>query len=123
MATDATLTKSEAGRLAVAGHDGLARSIRPVHLMVDGDVCFALATGGRPRTGEPTGSYDERRAWSGALDTLVACAADVTARAVVRALTAATDAGGMVSYRTSYPSAFSVRARAARATGSGTRRR
>jgi putative pantetheine hydrolase len=107
VATDAALTKAEAGRLAVAGHDGLARSIRPIHLMVDGDVCFSLATGARPLPGRPAGGYDDRRAWTIALDRLTAAAADVTARAVVRALTSATDAGEMVSYRTRYPSAFS----------------
>ena len=31
VATDATLTKAQAHRLAVAAHDGLARSINPVH--------------------------------------------------------------------------------------------
>ena len=107
VATDATLTKAETGRLAVAGHDGLARSVRPVHLMVDGDVCFALATGARTLPGSPTADYDARRAWAGALDVLTAAAADVVARAVVRALTSATDAGEMSSYHSRYPSAFS----------------
>lgn len=45
IATDATLTKAEAKRLAVCGHDGLARAIRPVHTQMDGDTVFALATG------------------------------------------------------------------------------
>ena len=45
VATDAVLTKAQAQRLAVAGHDGLARSINPVHTQLDGDTLFALGTG------------------------------------------------------------------------------
>ena len=48
VATDASLTKAQAQRLAGAGHDGLARAIRPVHTMSDGDTLFALATGHAP---------------------------------------------------------------------------
>ncbi len=48
VATDAPLTKARAHRLASAGHDGLARAIRPVHTMSDGDTLFALATGHAP---------------------------------------------------------------------------
>ncbi len=45
VATDAPLTKAQCQRLAGAGHDGLARAIRPAHTMSDGDTLFALATG------------------------------------------------------------------------------
>ena len=45
VATDAVLTKVQANRLAMVAHDGLARSINPVHTMSDGDTLFALATG------------------------------------------------------------------------------
>lgn len=48
IATDAPLTKARATRLAGAGHDGLARAIRPVHTTSDGDTLFALATGHAP---------------------------------------------------------------------------
>jgi L-aminopeptidase/D-esterase-like protein len=44
--TNATLTKVDANRVAQRGHDGFARAIRPVHTMFDGDVVFALASGG-----------------------------------------------------------------------------
>ena len=44
VATNATLTKAQAQRLAVSAHDGLARSIRPVHTTLDGDTLFALST-------------------------------------------------------------------------------
>ncbi len=45
VATDATLTKAQCRRLAQQSHDGLARTIDPVHTMLDGDTMFALATG------------------------------------------------------------------------------
>ena len=45
VACNARLDKAQAQRLAVAGHDGLARSIRPVHTPMDGDTLFGLATG------------------------------------------------------------------------------
>ncbi len=45
VATNAHLNKAQAKRLAMSGHDGLARSIRPVHTPYDGDTLFAMATG------------------------------------------------------------------------------
>lgn len=50
IATDAILTKVQAGRLATQGHDGLARCIQPAHTLSDGDTLFALATGASGRT-------------------------------------------------------------------------
>ena len=75
LATDAVLTKAQAQRLAQAGHDGLARSINPVHTMSDGDTVFALGTG---KSGGTPGMM-----------VLATLAAEVTARAVVRAVRAA----------------------------------
>ncbi|WP_111563086.1 P1 family peptidase [Rhizobium sp.] len=46
--TDAVLTKAEAHRLAVMGHDGFARALLPAHLPLDGDTIFSAATGARP---------------------------------------------------------------------------
>ena len=48
IATDAPLDKAQLQRLALAGHDGLARCITPVHTMLDGDTLFALSTGLAP---------------------------------------------------------------------------
>ena len=45
VATDAVLTKAQCRKLAQQSHDGLARTIDPVHTMLDGDTMFALATG------------------------------------------------------------------------------
>lgn len=76
IATDARLTKAQAGKVAQMAHDGLARSINPVHTMGDGDTLFALATGASGREANVT--------------LLGALAAEVTARAVLRAVRAAT---------------------------------
>jgi L-aminopeptidase/D-esterase-like protein len=51
VATDATLTKAEAKRLAIMTHDGFARALWPSHTPYDGDLVFALATGRRPHRG------------------------------------------------------------------------
>lgn len=48
VATDAALTPAQARRFAIMAQDGLARAIRPAHAPFDGDVVFALSTGGRP---------------------------------------------------------------------------
>jgi L-aminopeptidase/D-esterase-like protein len=45
IATDAKLNALQVTRLAQIGHDGLARTIRPVHTPYDGDTLFALSTG------------------------------------------------------------------------------
>jgi len=45
VACNACLDQAEANRLAQAGQDGLARVIRPVHTLYDGDTVFALALG------------------------------------------------------------------------------
>lgn len=47
LATDLTLTKAEATRMAIAAHDGMARAIVPSHTPMDGDLVFACATGQR----------------------------------------------------------------------------
>ncbi len=43
VATDRPLTRAAARRLAMMAHDGLARSIRPIHTPFDGDTVFALS--------------------------------------------------------------------------------
>jgi L-aminopeptidase/D-esterase-like protein len=47
--TDAGLTKAEAHRLSICGHDGLARALLPAHLPLDGDTVFAASTGKHER--------------------------------------------------------------------------
>lgn len=50
VATDAPLDRAQCRRLAELGHDALARAIRPVHTMFDGDVVFAMSTGDGSRS-------------------------------------------------------------------------
>ena len=54
VATDAVLSKTEATRLAVAAHDGIARALIPSHTPFDGDLVFAAATGNRPLSNPPS---------------------------------------------------------------------
>lgn len=44
VATNARLTKAQANKVAQIAHNGLARTINPVHTMVDGDTIFTMAT-------------------------------------------------------------------------------
>uniref|UniRef100_UPI00286C70B9 P1 family peptidase n=1 Tax=Phenylobacterium sp. TaxID=1871053 RepID=UPI00286C70B9 len=80
VATDVALTPAQAKRVAIMAQDGLARAIRPIHAPFDGDVVFALSTARRPMPQDA----DFILARIGAL------AADVLARAVARAVHAAT---------------------------------
>ncbi|GGQ23987.1 hypothetical protein GCM10010279_34740 [Streptomyces mutabilis] len=76
VATDADLSKAQAQKLAGTAHDGIARAVRPVHLLSDGDTVFSLATGERPLdAGQPL-----------ALNEVLAAGADVVTRAIVRAV-------------------------------------
>lgn len=79
VATDALLTRAQAQKLAGTAHDGIARAVRPVHLLNDGDTVFALATGAVP--------LDEASPL--ALNEVLAAGADVVTRAIVRAVLAA----------------------------------
>ena len=47
VATDATLDKAAARRMAIAAQDGLARAIVPAHTPFDGDLVFAVSTARR----------------------------------------------------------------------------
>ncbi|PZG87679.1 hypothetical protein C1I97_32500, partial [Streptomyces sp. NTH33] len=84
VATDADLSKAQAQKLAGTAHDGIARAVRPVHLLNDGDTVFALATGARPLDpGSPL-----------ALNEILAAGADQVTRAIVRAVRAAEPVDG-----------------------------
>lgn len=45
VATNAKLSCTQGARLALQGHNGIARAVRPSHTRYDGDTVFALATG------------------------------------------------------------------------------
>jgi L-aminopeptidase/D-esterase-like protein len=73
VATDARLTREGAVKIAQMAHDGFARTIRPVHTMVDGDIVFSLSTGRKKAD----------------ISTVGATAADVVAEAVLRSVRSA----------------------------------
>jgi L-aminopeptidase/D-esterase-like protein len=77
VATNARLTKEEANKVAQMAHNGLARTVRPAHTMLDGDTFFALATGQKQGDVNLIGAY----------------AAEVVAEAIVRSVTAAKEEG------------------------------
>ncbi|WP_328932971.1 MULTISPECIES: P1 family peptidase [unclassified Streptomyces] len=79
VATDATLTKAQAQKLAGTAHDGIARAVRPVHLLNDGDTVFTLATGTRPLNAQNPLALNE----------VLAAGAETVTRAIVRAVRAA----------------------------------
>jgi L-aminopeptidase/D-esterase-like protein len=79
VATNARLTKPEATKVAQMAQDGIARTIRPAHTMLDGDAIFALATGQKKTDPSTVGAF----------------AAEVVALAIVRAVRKAAPAGGL----------------------------
>src|ERR1044071_2827573 len=79
IATNAKLTKAETTKVAQMAHDGLAQTIRPAHMMYDGDTIFALAIGEQPADVSLVGAF----------------AAEVMAEAIMRAVKKAKSAGGL----------------------------
>jgi L-aminopeptidase/D-esterase-like protein len=79
VATNAKLSKPEATKVSQMAQDGVARTIRPAHTMLDGDTIFALATGEKRSDPSTVGAF----------------AAEVVAQAIVRAVQKAAPAGGL----------------------------
>jgi L-aminopeptidase/D-esterase-like protein len=79
IASNAKLNKEEANKVAQMAHDGLARTIRPAHTMVDGDTIFAIATGEHNADVNIVGAF----------------AAEVFAQAILRAVRAAKPVAGI----------------------------
>ena len=79
VATNGALNKADITKVAQMANDGLARTIRPVHTGIDGDVVFALSCG----TVETN------------CDVVGVLAADMLAQAVLRAVRSASAAYGM----------------------------
>jgi L-aminopeptidase/D-esterase-like protein len=79
VATNAVLTKVAATKVAQMAQDGVARTIRPAHTMLDGDTVFALSTG-RARAD---------------LSTVGSMAAETMSAAILRAVYSAASAGGL----------------------------
>jgi L-aminopeptidase/D-esterase-like protein len=83
VATNAKLTQAQATKVAQMTQDGIARTIRPAHTMLDGDTIFALSTGSRKADVTSVGSF----------------AAEVMAQAILRAVKMAGAAGGLPGSR------------------------
>lgn len=81
VATNARLTKEEVNKVAQMAHNGIARTIRPAHTMLDGDTVFALAT-------------NQRKA---DVSTIGAFAAEAVSQAILNAIFNASAAGGIPS--------------------------
>ena len=81
VATDASLTKEEVNKVSQMAHDGLARSINPVHTMYDGDTVFCLSLGRK----------------SADVNTIGVAAAELMARAIVQAVLKAESTGRILS--------------------------
>ena len=79
VATNARFDKAQATKVAQMSQDGIARTIRPAHSMLDGDTVFALATGQKKADVSTVGAF----------------AAEVLAQAIVRAVKTAKPAGGL----------------------------
>ena len=83
VATNARLSKEEVNKVAQMAQDGIARAVRPAHMMFDGDTLFALATGEKRADVNLVGAY----------------AAEVVAEAIVRGVQSAEGAGGLPSWK------------------------
>ena len=79
VATNAKLNKEQINKVAQMAQDGLARTIRPAHTMLDGDTIFALATGEKKADVNIVGAFG----------------AEVFAQAVLRAVWTAESAAGL----------------------------
>jgi L-aminopeptidase/D-esterase-like protein len=79
VATNAEFTKEQINKVAQMAQDGLARTVKPAHTMLDGDTIFALATGEKQADVNIVGAF----------------AAEVFAQAVVRAVMMAEPAAGL----------------------------
>ena len=105
IATDAALSPAGCRRIAIAAHDGLARTIRPCHTPLDGDTVFALATGAVEVPPDPETPASMSPEVS-LITAVGAAAADVLARAVLVGVLAAESVAGIPTYRDMLPGAF-----------------
>jgi len=79
VATNAKLDKEATNKVAQMAHDGLARTVRPAHTMLDGDTIFAISTGEHTADMNIVGAY----------------AAEVFAQAILRAVHMAKSIAGI----------------------------
>jgi L-aminopeptidase/D-esterase-like protein len=78
VATNAKLDKNGANKVAQMAQNGVSRTIKPAHTLLDGDTIFTMATGKRKADVSIVGTF----------------AAEVVAQAIIRGVRAAASAGG-----------------------------
>lgn len=86
VATDAPLDQTQVRRMAQVANSGLARAIRPVHNLADGDAVFGLATGLHIEHEAPDAQAAAPKVDVVRLQQLYEAAADALGRAVIHAL-------------------------------------
>jgi L-aminopeptidase/D-esterase-like protein len=79
VATNARLSKEDINKVAQMAQDGLARTIRPAHTMLDGDTIFALSCGNLPAD----------------VNLIGACAAEAFSVAIIAGTRSASSSGGL----------------------------
>jgi L-aminopeptidase/D-esterase-like protein len=109
VATTATLTKAECSKFAAVAHDGLARAIRPVHSLLDGDTIFGVSTrrddiGSLSDAANP--GVPPQRVRIGWLNRVLEAGAACVAVACTDAVVHAVATGEDPAYRDLCPSAF-----------------
>jgi len=82
IATNASLNKEQVNKVAQMAQDGLARTVRPAHTMLDGDTLFALSIGSRKADVTIIGAF----------------AAEMVAQAIMRAVQMADPLAGLPAY-------------------------
>ncbi|NBJ69280.1 MULTISPECIES: P1 family peptidase [Clostridia] len=87
VAANVSLTKAEATKISQIAHNALAKTIYPVHTMLDGDTMFTLATGNKRVSVDLIGSM----------------AVKVVEEAIVQAIISASSMGNVPSYQTFKP--------------------
>jgi L-aminopeptidase/D-esterase-like protein len=92
VATNAKLNKTQLTKVAELAHNGLARSIRPIHTMLDGDTVFAVSVAWAQRKALSVSFPGEE------VDIVGGAAADVVVRAVLNGVRAAESIPGWLSY-------------------------
>ena len=85
--TNGRFDKAQLCKIASMAHDGLARSIRPVHTSADGDSVYALSVGELPVDQDAAGDL----------------AAETVSEAIVRAVTGAESAYGFPAAKELFP--------------------
>jgi L-aminopeptidase/D-esterase-like protein len=91
--TNARLNKTQLTKVAQLAHDGLARAIRPIHTMLDGDVIFAVSVGWNDSIPQ------QGLTWGEDVDQIGSAAADVLLHAILKSINAAESIPGWTSYR------------------------